>query len=291
MKIIEHEYELKLDFVSGQNNPEQLYLAMISAFKFLQESDTVLARSISKDNRVTMSLIGIKEGSLRNFVRTRTECPENDLQPQNTILEEKVTQYFVQGKKAITQGLLALNEINNENELNEIVEGVKKAAIESEIISEPFFSLPTPEKIKDLAIIAEESTRHLDANSRILYIENNENPIQLPKVLSVDKGLFEEIDKRKTVKSERVIVLKVKKPDFLGDSKWEMKHGSQRIVCKIIDENWIERFKNKEVLVFPGDSLEAKVLLVEEYNIKGDLVKTEYTILEILDVIQGKETD
>lgn len=109
--------------------------------------------------------------------------------------------------------------------------------------------------------------------------------------MSVDKGLFEEIDKRKTVKSERVIVLKVKKPDFLGDSKWEMKHGSQRIVCKIIDENWIERFKNKEVLVFPGDSLEAKVLLVEEYNIKGDLVKTEYTILEILDVIQGKETD
>lgn len=289
MQIIEHEYEIKLDFEPGNNNPENLYKAMISAFKYLQESDDILSRTLSKENKVTMSLMSIKEGSLRNFIRTRTECPEQELQTNDQDLEQRVKKYFMEGKKAITQGLLAMDQITDEKQLQNIITSIKQAAIDANVISEPFYTLPSVEEIKDLAIVAEESANSLDSNSKITYIEEGQKPIELPKKLSVSKELLSDVDERKTVNSERMIVLKVKKPDFLGDSRWEMKHGSHRIVCKITDDKWIDKFKNKEVLVFPGDSLECRVILIEEYNVKGDLIKTEYIIMEVINVIQGTE--
>lgn len=291
MKIIEHDYEIKLDFKPGENNPEDLYFAMISAFRYLHESDNVLAKTISNDNSASMSLLSIKEGSLRNFVRVRTEFPETELQPENGDNEEKIKRYFSEGKKAITQGLLALSEISREDQLQKIVDDVNDVADECEITSEPFYLAPTTEQIKKLAIVAEETGSYLDDNSQILYIEEDKPPIQLPKKISVDKELFSDIEERKKIISERVIVLKVKKPDYLGESRWEMKHGKHRIICKIEDATWLGRFKRKEVLVFPGDSLECNVRLEETYDTNGELVNTEYTIIEVKDVIQGSEED
>lgn len=291
MRIIEQEYEIKVDFNPENNDPVLIYKAMAASIEYLQKSDDILAKSISKDNKVKISLHRIKEGSLRSFIRSRTECPENELQSQNDEddLEIKVKEYFARGKRVITQGLLDLGSELNEEQLEEIASKVDTIAKETRIAEQPFYILPSAGDIKDIAVAAEKTASLMDDNSRILYIGKDEQAVELPKKINLEKNLFND-EMRKILKSERNLILKVKKPDFLGDSRWEMKHGKNRIVCKIVDEGWINRFKNKEVLVFPGDSLECVVEITEEYDELGNLIKSEYQIKEVENVIEGKES-
>jgi hypothetical protein len=127
----------------------------------------------------------------------------------------------------------------------------------------------------------------LDDKTSLSYSAENEASIELPHKIKMDNTLFIE-EERKTVPNTQQLILKIKKPDYLGDSKWEMKHGNNKLICKIEDNAWIDKFKSKRVFVFPGDSLFCNVRIVNEYDSKLNLIKSEYFIVEVLDVIQGK---
>jgi hypothetical protein len=105
----------------------------------------------------------------------------------------------------------------------------------------------------------------------------------------MNETLFIDEESRKIVPSTQRLILKIKKPDYLGDSKWEMKHGNNKLICKIEDAVWIEKFKTKRVFAFPGDSLDCNVRIIHEYDSKLNLIRSDYFIVEVHDVIQGEE--
>ncbi len=55
------------------------------------------------------------------------------------------------------------------------------------------------------------------------------------------------------------MILAVKKPDYLGTSKWDLRHGKRTIQAKIEDEDWLRRFQNRQEDVRPGDALRCNV--------------------------------
>jgi hypothetical protein len=282
------EYEIKLDFISGDNDPEKLFIATANAIKYFKTIDNMLAKTLSKNNTISTSLISVEHGSLRSYIRTKIEGNDDELQPVVEIqdIEERIQNYLHQGRKKITQGLL---EFKESEDIKELVTAIETVAKSTGVNEEPFYALPSEHEIMEVLDSAEQATETLDENTRIYYRFQDDLPVELPKRLQIEKTLFQEEEGRKTVDSERLLILKVKKPDFLGDSRWEMKHGRNTIICKIEDKEWITKFKNKKILVFPGDSLECNVKIIEEYDPKGNLIKSDYQITEVLNVIQGEE--
>jgi hypothetical protein len=49
---------------------------------------------------------------------------------------------------------------------------------------------------------------------------------------------------KESLESTVPMILIVKRPDFLGDSRWEFRHGKQPIDAKLIDATWITEFRN-----------------------------------------------
>lgn len=81
------------------------------------------------------------------------------------------------------------------------------------------------------------------------------------------------------------MILKVKKPDFLGNSQWEFKHDNRIITARILDDQWLESFRNGQVVIKPGDAIRANVLIEVNYGYDREVVSTNYRIITVDEVI------
>ncbi|MGA2296467.1 MAG: hypothetical protein ABSG15_02850 [FCB group bacterium] len=94
-----------------------------------------------------------------------------------------------------------------------------------------------------------------------------------------------------TIISENDMILKIKKPDYLGDSKWEFRHENKPIPAKMLDESWLSDFHNRKITLKPGDSIRAKVRIEVAYDYDNEVASTNYYILEVIKVIIAKSID
>lgn len=97
----------------------------------------------------------------------------------------------------------------------------------------------------------------------------------------------EEILTERVLTGKYEVYLKVKKPDYLGQSMWEFKYEGKLIQAKIHDSGWLERFQQKTVLLGPGDSIRALVEVKVSYDKYGEVIASHYTILNVKEIIQN----
>ena len=131
-----------------------------------------------------------------------------------------------------------------------------------------------------------EALSHLTTNDAATF-SSSEGQSQFNKSLQISDAVVQELVTRETIPTEGERIIKVKKPDYLGTSKWEFKHGGRAIEAKIQDAAWLHRFQSSLEPLNPGDSL--RVILREEvaYGYDSDVVHVEYTVLRVLDRLPG----
>ena len=110
--------------------------------------------------------------------------------------------------------------------------------------------------------------------------------IEVIAALTVSEDVVRELITRETIASEGERILKVKKPDYLGSSKWGFKYGGHMIEAKVLDSGWLNRFQNTLELVHPGDSLRVAHREVVSYGYDNEIVHTDYEVVEVVEVIR-----
>lgn len=105
---------------------------------------------------------------------------------------------------------------------------------------------------------------------------------------------IEELSVQEVLVQENVLIMKVKKADFLGDSMWEFRFGDRNIVVKISDKEWLEKFQTNRIVVQPGDAIRGLVKISHKYDTEHNLIGYGYDLLSVVEVIkvsQGEQTD
>ncbi|MDO9312640.1 MAG: hypothetical protein Q7T85_13280 [Nitrosomonas sp.] len=87
-----------------------------------------------------------------------------------------------------------------------------------------------------------------------------------------------EVLTQEVIKSSGVKIIKVKKPDYLGQSMWGFVYDGKFIEAKITHNEWLYEFQSRRLSVNPGDSL--KVTLYEEisYGYEEEIVHKHYEL-------------
>jgi hypothetical protein len=96
------------------------------------------------------------------------------------------------------------------------------------------------------------------------YIFNDEASFNLQ--FKIVPELIEDLLTKERLEACMQMILKVKKPDYLGESKWEFKHENKTIPMKILDIDWLKAFQNREIDIRPGDSIRAEVQIITNRN-------------------------
>ena len=129
-----------------------------------------------------------------------------------------------------------------------------------------------------------EALVHLGQNDKAKFISTG-GDVNLNPTLQFSISQMEELLTSEVIASDSIMILKVKKPDYLGESKWEFVFG-RGIEAKILDSEWLPRFQNRAEDVRPGDALRASVRTEVKYGYEGDVVGTNYSILKVIEVIR-----
>ena len=93
----------------------------------------------------------------------------------------------------------------------------------------------------------------------------NENSFENMKINTFDNSLTN----TKTVKQKPIMVdLLVKKPDLLGDSKWQFIYN-KNIEAKIEDEDFLEKVRTRQITILAGDKINCEMEV--EYDLSDRL--------------------
>lgn len=108
-------------------------------------------------------------------------------------------------------------------------------------------------------------------------------------MLAVTPESMERLLTKEIISNEAVMILKVKRPDYLGEAMWDFRHESKQIQAKILDSEWLTKFQSRGIDVRPGDAIRATVRIEVEYGYDGEVVATHYSVLSISGVVPGEE--
>ena len=115
-----------------------------------------------------------------------------------------------------------------------------------------------------------------------IYIDFKKNSSDPARVFDAE---LENYTIKETTKYDNMsMTLIVKKPDYLGTSQWEFRHGKKPISANIEHEDWLKRFHNREYDIRPGDALKCHATIEFIYGYDNELIKEKHTITEVKEI-------
>jgi hypothetical protein len=271
------DFGFKIDFARNTEDPARIFRALSELIKFCEVTDKALIKSLDIDVEYKLILDDIEEGSLIVWLKYNFE-PDFRL----------VNLYLVKAKSRIIKWIEGKDTINTLSELADVVEEIQDDAKETKTNPLNIYH-PLNNKIVLLIVDSLQSpTSHLQEWDELFYLTGESKlPVNRNFAISKEKQDKLLVEAENTYESE--LTLEVKKPDYLGESKWQFKLDNRIVDVKINDLDWLKSFQNREFEVHPGDSVKAKVEVISK-SYFSQKTKYEYVLKEVIEVISRSHT-
>lgn len=279
------DIEIRVEFERGTGDPTRVFRVMTGLIESAQSLDTHLALSIGATVRTSLVLQDVEATSLKAKLRTVvSSLPDEALKAGE--VKKVIGHFLVAAKHKILDWCGERDEIGNRGEVKQLQRELHELAEASDVKLLPAYApMELPILLADISAIRE-ALSYLAANDEASFTSVEGQSKYNPK-LHVSEAIVQELVTREKIPSKGEKIIKIKKPDFLGNSKWEFKYAGHAIEAKMLDHAWLQRYQGNQQPLNPGDSL--RVILTEEvsYGYDSEIVHIEYEVLEVLDVLPG----
>lgn len=291
MDQIERNYSIKLEFDETSSDPVQVFQSYSEIIKSLKNLELLVGRSINRNLNHQQILCEVTAGSIISKIKSIFEFEDDSLAADETVLESQVNSY-ISGSTAAVFEEISKGPITTEKQIEDIKGRIIDFAEKEDIPSRFNFTPPSVREVIDVVDSIAQSTSKLQETENCSIISDDGiEQITIPKKVSVSVTKIEADLVQDIITTNRQIILRVKKPDYLGEARWVFKHGKKTIEAKIMDQNWLNKFHLKEVVITPGDSLDVDVEMIEQYDRHGNLIKEGYSIMVVKNIIPGRIDD
>jgi hypothetical protein len=282
---LDYDFCIEIDFEKGSSEkPSRVFAAMAGLINSVQVLDLNLAQAIDTRIRPELLLQEIEVGSLKSWLRNR--ILEIDDEALNKLNYKKIIgDYLVKAKYRILECLKDKDSLD-ETKVKQLQEELQQLAEETRVRKIPSYGVVRRRVLAEFWIETSESTAVLGERDVARYI-SAAGKIVLPRGYVLPDEIKEEILTKEISTSETVLLLKVKKPDYLGESRWLFHHDGHPIEASIEDKEWLAAFQNRKIIVRPGDSLKAHLKTEVRRGYDKEDVSVRYYITKVIDIIEG----
>jgi hypothetical protein len=276
------EFELVLEFERHSSTPQRIFQALSDLIVIFGKLDNELSKTINLQLEAQLVLEDIEIGSIRTklalFIRNIPDEAIKDLD------WKKLVGYFLlKAKYLLLKFLEERPKVDNREQIEHLLFEIQKEAEQTDIKQLPAYGRLPITKLVDFIIDIQNALNHLQERDKIeyrsragsVYLNRRFNPSNLHYILAENSNSW-----------ERPVILKVKKPDYLGESMWDFKLERKTISAKIIDYTWLNSFHNGYIPIKPGDSISVVLRTEDERGQDYKLIKTHYNILKVNEVIR-----
>ena len=287
MEVIEKEsdvFEVIIDFEVG-GDPNRIYRTMVDLLESFRNLDGTLTEMIGIEVSESLSLEGIENGSLKTIIRNLIEdVPDKDLREFD--VKRLIGHYLIKSKYAVLKWCQETPKLDSPEQVDVLEGELLEIAEESQINRIPAYSPPDRVKLLTDITSIQKSTKHLSENDSV-YFSSSEGMSRVSNGIEISESIVKDVLTREVVEQRTPSILKVKKPDYLGKSKWLMRFQGHNIDVAITDEEWLERFQNKEVALLPGDSIRGTLLQVISYGHDLEVLSISYHLESVNEIIEA----
>jgi hypothetical protein len=281
------DFAFEIDFKYGEGSPSRVFLAINDFIRGCEKLDAELAQTIDSNIETVLVLEDIEAGSIKVWLRNALRATEDDALKK---LDWKplVGKYLVRAKYVVLRWLDEEATVDKKSLLT-LARSLQAIAAETDVKYLPDYQPPPPKALIEAARDFEAVKSHLSSGDRAFYVPRDGAPLELNLSVRWDVEDIEAMAVKETVMFPAAqMILAVKKPDYLGDSKWDLRHGRRSISARIEDHSWLRRFQSREVDVRPGDSLRCEVQIENLYGFDNELLSERYTVTRVLEVLENR---
>jgi hypothetical protein len=280
------EYVIEVKFERGTDRPTAPFQAMAQLIDTFRQLDRDLAHSIHLAIEPVVTLTAVEAGSIRSRLTTVLKSVDDDSIKKGD-WKGVVGTYLFRAKRNFVEFLEKTPRVSSFDDVQELQGSLLGLAENTGVLQIPTYQ-PIPARRLLLAAKGiSSSVALLDRPSDASLIIESE-PLPLSCGPEFSEVLEAELIPVKEITSDIEMVLKVKRPDYLGDAMWDFRHGTTPIQAKIIDDRWLESFRSRLVTLGPGDSLHARVRHTVSYDDAGNITHFSHLIVRVLSVIPFK---
>lgn len=281
------DFALEIDFVPGSPDPARVFRSMTQLIDTFQRFDRELVQTIDVHIEPVMVLEDIEAGSVKSWLRAVLNATD-DTGLQELNWKRVVVGYLVRAKYLMIDWLNGKTEISGTVDLDELQGEIFKAAEATGVKRIPAYQPPSKFLLVRCIIDMTGSLAQLEQNDRVVFETQEGERVEFNLSVRIVPESLKALLVEESLSHTEEMILKVKKPDFLGDSKWEFVH-EHGLEAKMLDYEWLERFRNGEITLLPGSALRARVQVDVAYGIEREVVSRSHTIIKVLEVIPPPE--
>jgi hypothetical protein len=277
------EYYLEVDYEKGSERPAHVFHAMAELIEAFQQIDLHLAASVSSAIAPVVVLEEVEAGSIRARLATIIKSVDDEAL-KALDWKRLIGTYLVRGKARILAYLEDRKEITDPAQLEVLEAELVQLAVATNVRHIPTYS-PIPRRLLlgDLNAVSAAVATLNERESAVAILENER--LDVPRDFAVSEDAIDRLLTSETLDNEAEIILKVKKPDYLGNSMWEFRHDGRSIEAKMADDLWLANFHRRAVNIGPGDAIRGRMRTVVNYDKFGEAVSSHREVTKVLEVI------
>lgn len=280
------DFAFEIDFAKGVGPASRVFAATHEFIKACEALDAELVQAIDSSIETVLVLEDIQEGSIRTWLRNLLTAVDDDAL-KTLDWKPLVGQYLVRSKYAVLRFL----DEDGTRQLPDLREEIRRIAADTDVRHMPDYAPPSPAALVGALREFQNVKDYLVDGDKARLISQwptmGDYEFNLQVRIPIDR--IEELAIARTITQPPAeMILPVKKPDYLGNSMWGLRHGKRNIEAKIQDEAWLRRFQNREIDVRPGDALQCTVLQEYLYGHDNELLAERYTVVSVMDVLLNR---
>jgi hypothetical protein len=228
------DFAFEIDFKYGEGSPSRVFLAINDFIRGCEKLDSELAHTIDNNIETVLVLEDIEAGSIKVWLRNALRASEDDALKK---LDWKplVGKYLVRAKYVVLRWLDEEATVDKKSFLT-LARDIQAIAAETDVKHLPDYQPPSPKALLEAARDFEAVKNQLSKGDRAFYVPKDGDRLELNLSVRWDIEDIEAMAVKETVTFPAAqMILPVKKPDYLGDSKWDLRHGRRSIAAKIED--------------------------------------------------------
>lgn len=277
------DFAIEVDFKKGSETPSRVFRTISEMIEAFESFDRDLIQSIDVKIEPVMLLEDIESGSVRTWLTYIFKGIDDDAL-KNLDWKKAIGAYLVKAKYFVIKFLENKTHISDRTEIFDLERELLAIAQETDIKHIPTYApIPRPKLIGSLETLSA-AAHHLREGDK-LYYTSPEGKIPFNLSFGIVPDAIEDLLTKEIITSTMEMILKVKKPDYLGESMWEFKYEQKTIPVKISHIEWLRRFQNREKDIRPGDSIRALVEIKTKYDYDNEVVGTHYDIMEVIEIL------
>lgn len=279
------DFALIVDFKKGVSSPTRVFLATADFIRAFESLDHALVKSIDSNIIPVMMLEDVEIGSLKIWLKYALRSTDDEAL-KSLDWKPAVGKYLVRAKYMF---LRWLESDTSPRSLPDLRKEIGSLAKETDVRQLPDYSLPDAAELIEVAQQVQKVKNRLGDEDKI-YIENEGEQMEIGIEIRSDIDELAKMSTKETITSPAsAMILAVKKPDFLGNSKWEFRHGKRTISASIADERFLSDFQGRRRDVRPGDAIRCLVATEMSYGFDNELISESFTVVEVVEVLENAE--